>query len=170
MVCFTGGNLSERLFGDRTRENRKKALWVQSLYLDKFPAIRQWQRKVTAEIQRDGFVRLPSGHRVDLYGREPEDDLKFAMALYGQGGGAIYAEEGLLNFKALGRVASPAVHDEAVFNDIPDTWNNDQIIDFFMPMVLPSKYMPGFTCPAALKVGPNWKETKEVAVLRWNPK
>lgn len=168
-VCFTGGNLAERLFGDRTRDSRAKALKIQQVYLDVFPQIREFQQKVSKEIELSHEVRLPSGHRVALYGRTPEDDLKFATSVWGQGGGAIYAQEGMLNFARQGDVMIMQVHDEYVW-EVPEDWTDDQILDFMRPMVKPSSILPGFVSPAKVSVSnttpANWKQTREIGTIR----
>jgi hypothetical protein len=47
IVSFTGANLAERLFGDRSLANRKKALEiVEGTYFNAFFAIREWQMSV----------------------------------------------------------------------------------------------------------------------------
>ncbi len=121
------------------------------------------------EIENSGEVRLPSGHRLPLYGRDPVDDVKQALACKGQGGGAIYVQEKMLLFGQLGRVANIVVHDEVVMCDVPQEWSDEQIGDYMMPLVGPSEILQGFSCPIEVKKGPTWGETKEVAVLRWNP-
>jgi hypothetical protein len=165
-VTFTGGNLSERLFGDRRRENRKKALALQELYLKHFPEIRLWHQKLSQVIENADHVRLPNGHRVSLYGRSPEDDLKFSVALHGQGGGAIYAQEGMLRFDDRKFVMNLQVHDECVFFDIPARESDNFCLNFMSPMVWPSQILPDFSCPAKVKRGPNWLDMKELGTIR----
>lgn len=164
-VCFTGANLSERLFGDRTRANRARALAIQQIYLDAFPQIREFQRKVSSEIEHTSEVRLPSGHRVPLYGRSKEDDLKYAAALWGQGCGAIYSQEGMLRFADRGDVMLVQVHDNFLF-EVPEDWTDEYCMEWMRPMVAYSDILKGFTCPAKCKTGRNWKETKEIGTLR----
>lgn len=181
-VCNTGGDLSERLFGNRTDANRKKALELQALLFQLLPELRNFQREAVEQAERENCVRLPSGHRLPLYGRVPEDDMKQAVACKGQGGGAIYSREGMLRFKRLGwntvtqtidsdRVISIQVHDEFVFMTVPLDWNEDQIAEFMSPMVQRSEILirpgeQGFTCPAKVSSGPNWKEQTKFGVLR----
>lgn len=162
-VCFTGVNLSERLFGDKTRVNRAKALKLQKIYLDAYP-IRQFQMDLAKKVEAAGEMRLPSGHRLPLYGRQEEDDLKMAAALLGQGGGSIYAQEAMLRFKKLNQIMLMQVHDEFVF-EVPENFTDLQCADYLEPMVQESVFMPGFTCPIKYKVGPNWKEMREIGTL-----
>lgn len=170
VVCFTGANLAERIFGDRTRENRAKALKLQELIFSRVPEIREvFHRETMLEIENSGEVRLPSGHRLPLYGRDPVDDVKQALACKGQGGGAIYVQEKMLLFGSMGRVANIVVHDEVVMCDIPELWSNEQIGDYMRPLVGLSDMLPGFHCPIEVKKGPNWGSTEPVAVLRYEP-
>lgn len=162
-VCFTGVNLAERLFGDKTRVSRAKALKLQKIYLDAYP-IRQFQMDVASKVEAQGFMSLPSGHRLPLYGRVEEDDLKQAAAMLGQGGGALYAQEAMLRFKKLGHIMNMQVHDEMVF-EVPEDWTDIQCGEFLRPMVALSEILKGFTCPIKYKVGPNWKEMREIGTL-----
>ena len=162
-VCFTGVNLSERLFGDKTRVNRAKALKLQKLYLDAYP-IRQFQMDLAAKVEANSDMRLPNGHRLPLYGRIEEDDLKQAAALLGQGGGAIYAQEAMLRFKKLGHIMNMQVHDEMVF-EVPETWTDQECMDFLEPMIRVSDILPGFTCPAKAKLGQTWGLMREIGTV-----
>lgn len=165
-VCFTGVNIAERLFGHKTREARARALKLQKVYLDAFPGIREFQQRVSKEIEFTNEVRLSSGHRVPLYGRTPEEDLKYAAALWGQGCGAIYIDEAMIRLDGLGRIANLQVHDELMFNDIPLEWKDETCLEYMHPMIQMSSILKGFSCPAAVKVGPSWGETKEIGVIR----
>ncbi len=165
-VCFTGANLAERLFGDRTRASRTKALAIQDIYLNAFPEIRRYQQEVSREVEFSGEVRLWSGHRVPLYGRVPEDDLKFAMACKGQGGGAIYAQESIQRLGDTGVIPNLHVHDENVI-EVPQDMPDAECLDVLRPMVAPSVLMPGFTCPAKAKAGLSWGNMKDLGELRW---
>lgn len=165
IVCFTGVNLAERLFGDKTRVSRSKALKLQKIYLDAYP-IRQFQMDLAKKIEASGDIRLPSGHRLPLYGRVEEDDLKQAAACLGQGGGHIYAAEGLLRFKTRGDVMLLHVYDEDLF-EVPEDKSDDWYRDFLRPMVEPSKYLTGFTCPAKAKIGDNWQMMRDLGTIRY---
>lgn len=163
-ICYTGVNLAERLFGDKTRANRAKALKLQKIYLDVYP-IRQFQMNVSKQIENSGEIKLPSGHRLPLYGRQEEDDLKMAAACLGQGGGHIYAAEGLLKFKKRGDIMILHVYDEDLF-EVPEDWTDEQCLEFLKPMVAYSDYLKGFTCPAKAKVGSNWGQMREIGTIK----
>lgn len=163
-VCFTGANLAERLFGDKTRVSRAKALKLQKIYLDAYP-IRQFQMDLAKKVEAQGFMSLPSGHRLPLYGRQEEDDLKMAAAMLGQGGGALYAQEGMLRFKKQGSIMVIQCHDEFVF-EIPETWADTQCLEFLQPMVKKSEQLPGFTCPAKAKWGNSWGNMVDLGTIK----
>ncbi len=181
-VCNTGGDFSERLFGNRTDESRAKALELQALLFKLVPELRDFQREAVFQAERERCVRLPIGHRLPLYGRVSEDDMKQAVACKGQGGGAIYSKEGMLRFKRLGwnpitKTLNPhfvlniQVHDEFVFTDVPADWNEDRVAEFMLPMVANSEILKregelGFTCGAKVSFGKNWKEQTKFGVLR----
>ncbi len=167
-VTFTGANLAERLFGDRRRESRAKALRIQQVIYEAAPELRDvFQRETLAEAELSHEVRLPSGHRLPLYGRVPEDDCKQAVACKGQGGLAIYTQEAMLRFGALGKIFNLQIHDE-LLGEVPQDWTDHECLDYMAPMVEPSDVMKGFTCPAKVKVGPNWKDNEVIGTLRWH--
>lgn len=177
IVCFTGTNLADTLFDNHTYESRKKALDLQDLYFNAYPAIRAWQQRMTMELEIVREARLPSGHRVGLYGRITEDDIKYLLAIKGQGGGAVFVQEAMLRFAEHDDVMILQVHDEFVF-EVPKEWSDDACKEFLMPMVEPSKLLtpitvPGqsrpFVCPAKVEAGPNWKDTIKLGEIRWKP-
>lgn len=177
-VSFTGANLSERLFKDRTREHRAKALKLQKFYYSLLPELRDvFQREtlIEAETKKGAHyeVRLPNGHRLPLYGRTPEDDCKQALALKGQGGGACYSQENMLTFGKDNEIMNLQVHDEYVWFDKPSAWADEEVLNFMKPMVKPSELLirgneNGFTCPAKVYRGPSWGEKREIGKLKWS--
>lgn len=165
-VCFTGANLAERLFGDRTRTNRARALELQEFYFNRLPELRDiYQRETLKQVETSHEVRLPSGHRLPLYGRSPEDDVKMALACKGQGGLAIYAQEGMINFGLSGDIMNFQVHDEYNF-EVPEAMSNKEIMNKMRVMVAKSKILPGFTCPCKVAVGANWLDKTALGTLR----
>jgi hypothetical protein len=46
-------------------------------------------------------------------------------------------------------------------------WDREHILEYMMPMVQPSKLLPGFSCPAEVKVGPrSWGATATIGTIR----
>lgn len=155
VVGFTGANLAERLFGNKTRESRKAALELQELVFDEFPWIRNTQRSVCRQIEEKRGVQLETGRFLPLFG-SPEDDFKMGTAAVGQGGGADHMQSVMLRFdEETGRIPLLVVHDEATF-EIPKAWPNSQALEFIKLMEEPTSRMEGFWCKAPAKRGPNW--------------
>lgn len=164
IVCFTGGNLSERLFGDKTFENRKIALDMRERFLSRFHHILEWQIKLAVETESYGLVRSASGKVLQLPG-DREDALKLVAAFKGQNALAEYCQEAMLRFGDLGHIASAQIHDEILFTDIPNSWADEQALEFMKPMCVESEVLPGFWCPVEVKRGSNWKDTTVLGKL-----
>lgn len=161
IVSFTGANLAERLFGDRTLPNRKRALEiVEDVYFKSFFGIREWQMKVLAQAE-SGYVQSPVGRRLRLYGTA-EDDAKMAVAFFGQGVGADHVQSVMLRFdRELDVIPALNVHDSLVF-PIQKGWSNEQAKDFIGLMQEETKLLPGFSAPGKIKRGPNYGEIKQI--------
>jgi hypothetical protein len=153
-VGFTGANLAERLFGDRSYEHRKEALALQELYFKAFPSIREWHRKVSREIESTRRITSHTGRSLRLYG-SPEDDLKLACAFLGQGGGADEVQEAMLRYQSLGKIALIQVHDELVF-ELPKEYTDSQVMKFFDVFCEPSAKFGGWRFPIEVSRGDNW--------------
>ena len=166
IVCFTGANLAERLFGSRTFENRQKALGIQEIYFERFASIRRWHQHLSAFIESHGYIQSHTGRYISLYG-SPEDDLKLAAAFLGQGGGADIAQEAMLRYDALDELATLQVHDELLFEK-PLDWTDRQCYDLMQIMSLPSERFPGLACPTKAYRGLRWRErTKDKKTGEW---
>jgi hypothetical protein len=147
VVAFTGANLAERIFGDKSWSNRKKALAItEDVYFKQLPMLRDWHRKVLAEIQDKRYVQYPTGHFLRLYG-SPEDDAKMGCAALGQGVGAHYVQGLVLRFsRETGRIPLLFIHDSLDF-EIPRTWSDDEAREFISLMGEETDRLPGFKCP-----------------------
>ncbi len=154
LVGFTGGNLAERLFGNKTWESRKKALELQELVNEEFPWIRRLHRKIALQIEERKGIQLETGRFLPLYG-SPEDDFKMGTAAVGQGSGADYIQSVMLRYyREHNVVPLLMIHDELSF-EIPKAWSDKQAIDFMKLMEEPTERLQGFWCPAVPKRGPN---------------
>jgi hypothetical protein len=160
-VAFTGANLSERLFGDKTFEHRKHALAIQhDIYFKQLPMIPQWHRKVLREIEETGMVRYPTGHFLRLYG-SPEDNAKMGTAALGQGLGASYLQGIILRYsRELGEIPILFVHDSLDF-EIPRGWGDQKAKDFIALMGEETPGLPGFKTPYKAFRGQNGLEFDE---------
>ena len=164
VVAFTGANLAERMFGDKSWENRAKALHLQEeIYFKNFPMLRtEFHRKLTKEIDHSRMIVSKTGRFMHLYGTA-EEDAKRAAAFLGQGTSAIFVQDVMLDyyraFKRGDEFSLPTlqVHDELDF-ELPLEWGKEKLIEFVQPMVQESKRLPGFICPIKAKIGQNWNE------------
>jgi DNA polymerase I-like protein with 3'-5' exonuclease and polymerase domains len=166
VVGFTGTNLATRLFGSATWENRRRALQIQEAYFGRFGAIREWQKRVSAQAET-GHVQTASGRYLTLLG-SPEDKFKIALAMYGQGGGADDVQDAMRRYDDLGYIPLLQVHDELVF-ELPKTTPDQRVLDFFRPFSMPSTSLVNnplalgpFMCPVSVSRGPNWLDQTKV--------
>lgn len=165
VVAFTGANLAERLFGNKTVESRIKALAIQEdIYFKNFPMLREWQQKVLEEVERTGGVRLETGRFVrlpDITSDSPKENAKIAVAIKGQGNSAEHIISAMLTYHQMGVVPILQVHDELVF-EVPLEWEARQMREFLQPMMVEDWRLPGFIGPIKAKVGPNWLDMELV--------
>jgi hypothetical protein len=154
-VTFTGANMAERIFGDKSLENRKKAHdIVEGVYFKEFFAIREWQMKVLEQAET-GLVQSPSGRVLRLYG-SPEDDAKMAVAFLGQGLGGDHARSVILErSRKEGIIPVLTVHDSVV-QQIPKSWSNKQALEIMASMQAETPLLPGYVNPGKVKRGPNY--------------
>lgn len=82
IVTFTGSNLAQRAFGDKTYENRIKALEVLKRLFGAYPGAREFQRKIGEMIERQGAYVSPHGYYLTMLG-EDEEKMKTAAAMAG---------------------------------------------------------------------------------------
>jgi len=82
IVTFTGSNLAQRAFGDKTYENRIKALEVLKRLFGAYPGARAFQRKIGEMIERQGAYVSPHGYYLTMLG-EDEEKMKTAAAMAG---------------------------------------------------------------------------------------
>ncbi len=161
IVTFTGANLAERLFGDKSLANRKKALEItEDIYFEKFFSIREWQMKVLDQAE-NGVIQAPTGRILRLYGR-PADDAKMAVAFLGQGVGADHVRATMLQYSRLLNVIPDLnVHDSLVFAR-PKEESNESVKEFLSLMQQEEPLLPGFVCPGKMKRGPNYGSIEQI--------
>lgn len=160
VVCFTGGNLAQRLFGDRSYENRKRALHIQEgIYFKRFPQLRRWHRSILKDVETRGYVLSRTGRILELYGT-PEDDAKITAAFHGQGTSADHVQEVMRRFDLeRNEIPQMQVHDELVTN-ILKTKSDEEALEYMRLMGEETVLLPGFRCPAKVKRGPNWHDMR----------
>lgn len=155
LVTFTGANMAERIFGDKSLANRRKAHGIiEGVYFKQFFAIRQWQMSVLEQAET-GLVKSPSGRVLKLYG-SPEDDAKMAVAFLGQGLGGDHARSVMLKRKREeGVIPVLMVHDSLV-QQVPKEWTDAQARALMASMQLETPLLPGFVNPGKIRRGPNY--------------
>jgi hypothetical protein len=146
VACITGGNLAERLFGDKTFESRRKANEITMGYFKGFPEVSLWQQKSLATIEDSNYVKYPSGHQLEVVG-EDVDVAKAAIAGLGQGVGSVYmVGVTVAKWEQTGAIPYLLVHDE--YNaELPKSMSEAQVIDYFRFMSTPIEVLPGFKAP-----------------------
>lgn len=164
IVTFTGVNLARRAFGDASYENRRRALDVMTRYIDKtFPEIRTFQKRVTKQVEVEHCIRPLHGYVLPSYDARPEDQIKTAVAVWGQQSTAHLNKLAIIDIQRKYREGRPMrvaipVHDEIVAycrNDIPPKEAMGWIKE---SMEIKLEEMPGLVIPADPSYGPNWTE------------
>jgi hypothetical protein len=161
VVTFTGSNFAQRVYGDKTWENRAKALDIANKYFapEAFGKMRDLQQKITTSLERQKAVVTPLGYYLSSYG-QAEDRMKTACAVFGSQPVSHVTKLALINswrkFVA-GRPMRPVlqVHDELLFYVRDDVdpqvaagWMRE-VGEFEMPK------MPGLVIPIECSYSPN---------------
>lgn len=163
LVTFTGVNLARRAFGEATLDNRRRANEIVTRYIDStFPKIRDLQRRITQQVEKEGVVRPPHGYVTLSYGSD-EDRIKQALAIWGSQPVAHMSKLALINsweqFEKDG-LQRPIlqVHDE-VLTYTREALAPDQAMDRLVGhMEIETPEMPRFKIPAEPSSGPNWRD------------
>lgn len=164
VVGFTGANLAQTLFGDKTDISRRKALNLQfDVWLRAVPEIHPWHRKMSKIAER-GWAQLRTGHYLELLG-SPSDNFKAGCAYYGQGGGAQFIQDKMIQcarrYPDFPMCAQ--IHDDLMWDNIPSSWTVAEIKQFVEHLgneEAPS--FPGLLVPFDTQVGPNWGEMRSI--------
>lgn len=163
VVTFTGGHLAQRAFGSATWQNRKRALEFQERFFGRFPLVRQLQRQITRQAERESMVRPPTGYCIPSYGY-PEDRIKTALAIWGSNPVAHYSKLAILRAGEVGLGLRLQVHDE-LDAEQPLSQSPKKVVEMFheaMCFELPE--LPGLVLPIDVASGPSWGECKEVVL------
>lgn len=175
VIAFTGVNLAEALFGDKSWSSRAKALEIQeNVYFANFSAIRKWQREVLAAVEARGYVKYPTGRFLRLSGSSWDEesrpqamteDAKIAFAALGSGVSADHVQAVMLKLRRLhGDRGIPMlqVHDELLY-EVPLMWGHKTCADFIRPMIEETWRLPGFSAPISAGLGVSWLEAMQAA-------
>jgi hypothetical protein len=166
VVTFSGVNLAKRAFGEATYSNRKKALEAAERYIGRtgaFPMVRDLQKRITAQVEREGAVQVPEGYYLYSYDRTPEDQLKTAASMFGQSPVAHRLKLSLLNLEAHPRlVPILPVHDEnlVLASEEYDPKEVKKWIQEAMEVETPE--MPGLRIPVKVRHGKDWRSMTKI--------
>lgn len=166
IVTFTGINLARRAFGDASYENRRKSLDLVQRYFDKFPLIRELQKKITKQAEMEKIVRPPHGYALLSYGQD-EDRMKQAAAVWGSQPVAHFTKLALLDLDAkflAGRPMRPVlqVHDE-ILTYVPNNIDPLEAASWLRSsMEFETPEIKGFIIPAEASYGPNWRDQTKI--------
>lgn len=163
VVCFSGINLSQRLFGNYTDENRVLA---NSLLFDTYyqivPWIIPWQQKVSREVYELGYCRGLDGSFLRLDSPILKENFKAAFSKRTQGGGAFFMQSKMReDYRRTGDVWMMQVHDEMV-KEVPAEWTPSEIRTDCAFLETPCLDLPGrpLINPFECKYGPAWGDLK----------
>lgn len=157
-VCFTGVNLASALFDSATWEARAEANRLVQKYFQAFPQVRDWQRRITSEVERDGCIRSPFGRFLLSYGRE-EEQLKTAAAFRGSGPVADYAIRAMNALEDEGIGITLQVHDELLFE--VDRGEEEKLAGRVRE-IMETEYLPGLKLPVKFERGENYGDLQKV--------
>lgn len=166
IVTFTGANLAQRAFGDKSWENRKKAQAILQALFGAFPGARQLQKKIGEQIEKHKAIITPHGYYLSSFG-PAEERMKTGAAMWGSNPISHLTKLALVDLWqkfAAGRPMRPAlqVHDEIlcevrddVAPGIAAQWLRDS-------MEIETPEIPGLIVPTDSAYGPNWRDCKKL--------
>lgn len=167
VITFTGVNLARRAFGEATYENRKKALEIADKYFSRFPGVRAFQQRVSAQCEREHAVRPPNGYVTLSYGA-PDDRMKQAQGIWQQQPVAHVTKLALLNlhrrWREQGNIRPVLqVHDEIITyvrDDVPPD-QGMKWVQQDMEVENTDGELKGLVIPAEPSHGSNWRDQKK---------
>lgn len=162
VVTFTGGHLAQRAFGSATWQNRKRALEFQERFFGRFPKVRDLQRRITKQAERESMVRPPTGYCIPSYGYA-EDRIKTALAIWGSNPVAHYSKHAILRSDGAGLNLRLQVHDE-LDAEQPIDQPPEKVVEMFreaMCFELPE--LKGLVLPIDVASGPSWGACETVS-------
>lgn len=165
-VAFTGSNLAERLFKDKSLESRKKALILQEdVLMARFPMLREWQKETTTFIEKHGYIQSCTGRYLSLHD-DPVTNAKGAFSFLGQGGGADHVRAVMLRYRREKKaIPYMVIHDELNFC-VDAAWGDLEVIDFMSLMEEPAWALKGFAAPVKMYRAANWGDCKSGEIKR----
>lgn len=172
IVSFTGANLAQRAFGDKSFENRIKANEILNKLFSAYPNTRNFQKNICAKMERERAIVVPHGYYLQALG-DAERRMKTCAAMYGSNPVAHFTKLALLRLWDMfdaGRPIRPVlqIHDAIlceVRDDIPwetaRAWTREA-------MEVETPEIPGLIIPTDFKYSQpknarsNWRDMIEV--------
>lgn len=168
IVCFSGIELSRKLFGNYTDDNR---ILTNSIlfgtYLKIVPWILTFQQKVSREVFEAGYVRGLDGSFLRLDSPDLKENFKAAFSKRSQGDGAFFMQSKMReDWERTGDVWTLQVHDEMV-KEVPEDWDDARIAEDCRFLETPCRDIPAnakglLSVPFEVKEGPNWGTLREL--------
>lgn len=154
----TAVHLAERLWGARTQAAVRRAQELQDAYLNAYPAIRAWHRRLGARLEA-GRVQLtnPFGRVRCVYAQNAHERLKRAAHFLACSAAAdLMGERMLAIHQELGLVPHLVVHDELVYA-VPMGAAGRAVAERCAAiMSRPAAVLPGLVFPVAAALGANY--------------
>lgn len=164
VVTFTGVNMARRAFGEATFANRRAGLDIAERYMARFPQLRDLQKRIMEQIEKEGGVKTAIGYVTRLYGTD-EDIIKSGLAIYGSQPVAHILKIALNDLQRKfdnGSQLRPLlpIHDE-ILCEAP--FGNSAYFrnELRAAMEREMKEMPGMIIPADPSNGPTWAELRK---------
>lgn len=162
VVSFTGANLARRIYGDASWEHRKAALEISEKYFARFPGVREFQKRTSAQNEREGAVRTPLGYCTLSFG-DAEDRMKTGQGITQQQPVAHVTKLALLNiwkrWKRDGLMRCVLqVHDEVICY-VKDSVHPETAKEWLrQDLEIEMPEFPGLIIPADPSYGKSWAD------------
>jgi uracil-DNA glycosylase family 4 len=155
-------NLAERLFGNRKGDSLRAAERLQSAYFSVYPAIREWQTRVSDGLEQGSITLVnPFGRVRYIYGQDAHTRKKKGCHYYGCSTAADIVNQRVLDiWQEEALVPILIVHDELVYC-LPVGTATATISRLKDIMTQPVKEMDGLVVPVKAKVGANYGDLRD---------
>lgn len=172
VVTFTGANLAQRAYGDKSWENRAKANAMLKKFFSVYPGAREFQRKICADMARQNAIVTPHKYYLQALG-DAEGRMKTCAAMFGSNPVAHFTKLALVKMWAefiKGRPMRPIlqIHD-ALMCEVRDDVPWQQAREWAKEaMEVETPEIPGLIIPTDFKYSqpknarPNWRDMTEV--------
>ena len=163
IVTFTGINFAERAFGSASYENRKKANDIIGKLFGRFPGVRDLQKRITKQVERDRCVRNNLGYCLALHGRDPEK-MKTAAAFTGSNPIAHVSKLAMLRAEEHPHLdCRLQVHDSLLF--YVDKGHDPKKVKGWLKevMEIPVPELDNLVIPSDVKYGSDWASLKKIS-------